>query len=303
LNRRVVVTGIGLICGAGNVKEEVWSNLLAGVSRVGPITRFETSNFPVRIASEVQNFDPLSFIEKKEIKKMDPFIHYAVAAAQLAVRDARLDVPLAAPDRCGVLVGVGIGGRVEVGGRIVAGGDRGAQAGDVDLLGQEVGAQVIALRRIDGRVELDQHLARTDRLSVLHPDGAHDAGLERLHHLAATARHDLARRGRDDVDLAPGGPGQRGAEEKHDGRRDDPPGRRRRRLDDLERGGQERELVAAPRMLAPQRNHARLGACPECCFRRLHGDLPAGDAAPRSGHRSGPARRGCRPRPAGRARS
>ncbi|HMG37347.1 MAG TPA: beta-ketoacyl-ACP synthase II [Blastocatellia bacterium] len=110
MNRRVVVTGIGLICGAGNVKEEVWSNLLASVSRVGPITRFETSNFPVRIASEVQNFDPLSFIEKKEIKKMDPFIHYAIAAAQEAMDDSGLKVTEEIATRCGVYIGSGIGG-------------------------------------------------------------------------------------------------------------------------------------------------------------------------------------------------
>ena len=88
MNRRVVVTGIGLICGSGNTKEEVWSNLLAGRSAVGPITRFDVSAFPVRIASEVKNFDPLKFIEKKEVKKMDLFIHYAVAAAQEAMDDS-----------------------------------------------------------------------------------------------------------------------------------------------------------------------------------------------------------------------
>ena len=109
-SRRVVVTGIGLICGSGNVTEEVWSNLLAGVSRVGPVTRFDVSAFPVRIASEVQNFDPLNFIEKKEIKKMDPFIHYAVAAAQEAMDDSGLKVTPELAPRYGVYIGSGIGG-------------------------------------------------------------------------------------------------------------------------------------------------------------------------------------------------
>jgi 3-oxoacyl-[acyl-carrier-protein] synthase II len=111
LNRRVVVTGMGLICGSGNTKEEVWSNLLAGRSGVGPITRFDISAFPVRIASEVKNFDPLKFIEKKEVKKMDPFIHYAVAASQEAMDDSGLRVN-GEDDaaRIGVFIGSGIGG-------------------------------------------------------------------------------------------------------------------------------------------------------------------------------------------------
>jgi len=81
---------MGLICGSGNSKEEVWSNLLAGRSGVGPIAHFDASAFPVRIASEVKNFDPFNFIEKKEVKKMDVFIHYAVAAAQEAMDDSGL---------------------------------------------------------------------------------------------------------------------------------------------------------------------------------------------------------------------
>ncbi|MEK6287940.1 MAG: beta-ketoacyl-ACP synthase II [Acidobacteriota bacterium] len=111
MNRRVVITGMGLICGSGNTKEEVWSNLLAGRNAVGPITRFDISAFPVRIASEVKNFDPLKFIEKKEVKKMDPFIHYAVAASQEAMDDSGLRVN--GDDdatRIGVFIGSGIGG-------------------------------------------------------------------------------------------------------------------------------------------------------------------------------------------------
>ncbi len=110
LSRRVVVTGIGLICGSGNTKEEVWSNLLAGRSSVGPVTRFDVSAFPVRIASEVKNFDPLRFIEKKEAKKMDVFIHYAVAAAQEAMDDSGLKVTGENATRIGTYIGSGIGG-------------------------------------------------------------------------------------------------------------------------------------------------------------------------------------------------
>ena len=111
MNRRVVITGMGLICGSGNTKEEVWSNLLAGRPAVGPITRFDISAFPVRIASEVRDFDPLKFIEKKEVKKMDPFIHYAVAASQEAMDDSGLRVN-GEDDatRIGVFIGSGIGG-------------------------------------------------------------------------------------------------------------------------------------------------------------------------------------------------
>jgi len=110
LTRRVVVTGIGLICGSGNTKEEVWSNLLASRSSVGPITRFDISSFPVRIASEVKNFDPLKFIEKKEVKKMDIFIHYALAAAQEAVDDSGLKISPEDGPRVGTFIGSGIGG-------------------------------------------------------------------------------------------------------------------------------------------------------------------------------------------------
>lgn len=102
---------MGLICGSGNTKEEVWSNLLAARGGVGPITRFDISSFPVRIASEVKNFDPLKFIEKKEVKKMDPFIHYAVAASQEAMDDSGLRVNGDEDaTRIGVYIGSGIGG-------------------------------------------------------------------------------------------------------------------------------------------------------------------------------------------------
>jgi 3-oxoacyl-[acyl-carrier-protein] synthase II len=110
LNRRVVVTGIGLVCGSGNTKEEVWSNLLAGRGAIGAITRFDAAAFPVRIASEVKNFDPLKFFEKKEVKKMDVFIHFAVAAAQEAMDDSGLRITEDNATRVGSYIGSGIGG-------------------------------------------------------------------------------------------------------------------------------------------------------------------------------------------------
>lgn len=110
MNRRVVVTGIGLICGSGKTKEEVWSNLLAGRSSIGNISRFDASAFPVRIASEVKEFDPFKFFEKKEVKKMDLFIHYAVAAAQEAMDDSGFPITEENATRVGSYIGSGIGG-------------------------------------------------------------------------------------------------------------------------------------------------------------------------------------------------
>ena len=86
MGRRVVVTGIGLICGVGNTTGEVWQALLAGKSGVGRITQFDSSNFACQIAAEVKNFDPLNFIEKKEVKKMARFIHLAIAASDEAMK-------------------------------------------------------------------------------------------------------------------------------------------------------------------------------------------------------------------------
>ncbi|HZR31026.1 MAG TPA: beta-ketoacyl-ACP synthase II [Terriglobales bacterium] len=108
--RRVVVTGIGLICGVGNTSEEAWSNLLAGKSGVARVTQFDASNFACQIAAEVKNFDPLKFIEKKELKKMGRFIHLALAASDEAVRMSGLQVTPELGPRVGVHIGSGIGG-------------------------------------------------------------------------------------------------------------------------------------------------------------------------------------------------
>jgi len=111
LNRRVVVTGIGLICGVGNNTEQVWQGLLAGKSGIERITSFDVSQFACQIAAEVKHFDPLQFIEKKEARKMARFIHLAIAATDEALKSANYRVEneeLA--ERTGVNIGSGIGG-------------------------------------------------------------------------------------------------------------------------------------------------------------------------------------------------
>jgi 3-oxoacyl-[acyl-carrier-protein] synthase II len=110
LGRRVVVTGIGLICGVGNTTEEVWKGLLAGKSGVNRITAFDASAFACQIAAEVKGFDPLQFIDKKELKKMARFIHLAIAATEEAMRAAALEVTPEREERVGVHIGSGIGG-------------------------------------------------------------------------------------------------------------------------------------------------------------------------------------------------
>jgi len=110
LGRRVAVTGIGLICAVGNTTDTVWDNLLAGKSGVARITQFDASQFACQIAAEVKNFDPLQFIEKKELKKMGRFIHLALAAADEAMRMSGLEVNPEISARVGVHIGSGIGG-------------------------------------------------------------------------------------------------------------------------------------------------------------------------------------------------
>lgn len=108
--RRVVVTGIGLICGVGNTAAEVWTNLLAGKSGMAPITGFDTTGFSVTFAAEVKNFDPHAFIEKKEARKMGRFIHFALAAAHEAIESSGLKITPDNEERVGVHIGSGIGG-------------------------------------------------------------------------------------------------------------------------------------------------------------------------------------------------
>ena len=110
MGRRVVVTGLGLICGVGNSTDEVWKALLSGKSGVTRINGFDASNFACQIAAEVRNFDPLNYIEKKELKKMGRFIHLAIAAADEALKMSGLNITPENDERVGVHIGSGIGG-------------------------------------------------------------------------------------------------------------------------------------------------------------------------------------------------
>jgi 3-oxoacyl-[acyl-carrier-protein] synthase II len=108
--RRVVVTGVGVVSPVGIGPREFWKSLCEGISGVGAITRFDASSYPVRIAAEVKGFDPLQYMEKKDLKKMDLFIQYGLAAGLMSAEDARLQVTPENSHRIGVLVGAGIGG-------------------------------------------------------------------------------------------------------------------------------------------------------------------------------------------------
>jgi 3-oxoacyl-[acyl-carrier-protein] synthase II len=110
LARRVVVTGVGLVSAVGIGREETWSCVLAGKSGAAPISLFDTKDFSVTFACEVKNFDPLQYVEKKEVKKMGRFIQFALAAAQFAVEHAQLKVTPEIATRTGVYIGSGIGG-------------------------------------------------------------------------------------------------------------------------------------------------------------------------------------------------
>src|SRR5271166_4246693 len=110
LARRVVITGIGMICSLGHTTGAVWQALLAGTSGVGRITAFDASAFACQIAAEVTNFDPLNFIEKKEVKKMGRFIHFALAASDEAMKMSELKITNDNAERVGVHIGSGIGG-------------------------------------------------------------------------------------------------------------------------------------------------------------------------------------------------
>jgi 3-oxoacyl-[acyl-carrier-protein] synthase II len=108
--RRVVVTGLGLVTPLGIGTEPSWRALCEGKSGIGPITRFDATDYSCRIAGEVRDFDPVQFIPKKEVKKMDFFIHYAMAASALAVEDSGLVIDSSNAERVGVHIGSGIGG-------------------------------------------------------------------------------------------------------------------------------------------------------------------------------------------------
>lgn len=108
--KRVVVTGMGAITPIGNTLEEYWNALVAGTSGAGLITHFDTSNYKVKFACEVKNFDALNFLDRKEARKMDPFTHYALVSADQAIADSGILQQSFNPDRIGVIWGAGIGG-------------------------------------------------------------------------------------------------------------------------------------------------------------------------------------------------
>ena len=109
--RRVVVTGLGIISPVGNSVEEAWKSILAGKSGISPIEEYDTTDFPSKIAGLVKGFDPEAYgIGKKDARKMDTFIQYAIAAAAQAVKDANLEVTEENAPRIGTSIGSGIGG-------------------------------------------------------------------------------------------------------------------------------------------------------------------------------------------------
>lgn len=110
MRRRVVVTGIGCVTPIGTGKEEFWSSLLAGKSGIDYITRFDTVDYPTKIAAEIKDFNPEDYIDKKELKKMDRFTQLAVAASRMAMEDANLKLESLEAERFGVILGTGIGG-------------------------------------------------------------------------------------------------------------------------------------------------------------------------------------------------
>ena len=108
--RRVVITGLGMVSPLGIGNDETWTSLLQGRSGVGPITRFDVSNYPCKIAGELKGFNPEDWVPKKDVKKMDLFILYAMAASEIAMRDASFEIAPAEAERVGVFIGSGIGG-------------------------------------------------------------------------------------------------------------------------------------------------------------------------------------------------
>ncbi|MDI6738824.1 MAG: beta-ketoacyl-ACP synthase II [Candidatus Edwardsbacteria bacterium] len=110
MKRRVVITGLGVISPVGNTVADFWNNLLAGKSGVGAITKFDVSKYSTRIAAEVKDFDPAAHMDRKEMRRMDRYTQYAMAAARMAVDDSKLSIQGELAERTGVIIGSGIGG-------------------------------------------------------------------------------------------------------------------------------------------------------------------------------------------------
>ena len=109
-DRRVVVTGLGTVNALGHNVEAFWSALIAGRSGIRTVSHFDASELPCKVASEIVGFDPSPYMDAKEVGRTDPYVQYAVATAKMAVKDAQLSVSDAESERCGVLIGTGIGG-------------------------------------------------------------------------------------------------------------------------------------------------------------------------------------------------
>ena len=110
MQRRVVVTGLGIVSPLGLTASETWEHLVAGASGAGPIQRFDPSELDVRFACEVRDFDPQAFMDRKEAKRADRYAQYAIAAAAMAIADAGYGDAFPEPERTGVIIGSGIGG-------------------------------------------------------------------------------------------------------------------------------------------------------------------------------------------------
>ena len=110
MKRRVVITGLGVISPVGNTVESFWNSLLTGKSGVTTITKFDVSKYPTRFAGDVKDFDPAAYIDRKELRRMDRYTHFAMAAATMAVADAQLKIEGALAERTGVIIASGIGG-------------------------------------------------------------------------------------------------------------------------------------------------------------------------------------------------
>ncbi|NMA69535.1 MAG: beta-ketoacyl-ACP synthase II [Desulfitobacterium sp.] len=108
--KRVVITGMGIVSPLGNALETFWGNLEEGKSGIDLVTRFDVSNMPTKVAAEVKDFDPNQWLERKEVRHMDRFVHFAMAAAKMAVDDSQLDIEELDKKRCSVIVGTGVGG-------------------------------------------------------------------------------------------------------------------------------------------------------------------------------------------------
>ncbi len=108
--RRVVVTGLGIVCPVGIGVDESWRGIVSGKSGIGPITQFDASSFPTRIAGEVKGFEPEKYMDKREVRRNDRFIQFAMAAGEMAMKDSGLDMSREDPERVGAIVGAGLGG-------------------------------------------------------------------------------------------------------------------------------------------------------------------------------------------------